>query len=89
MGHLLPHLSNRWGSLHFTLEKAVSTLLTNLYANALVAKPKSRRTQPKTDRNAQIRRLYAEGRPVPDLAKQFKISAARVYQLLGDRRNST
>jgi hypothetical protein len=86
MGHLLPHLSNRWGSLHFTLEEAVSTLLKRLHDNALITTPKSRRTQPKTERNAEIRRLYAEGHSVPDLAKQFRISAARVYQILGDRR---
>jgi Mor family transcriptional regulator len=82
MGHLLPHLSNRWGSLHFTLEEAVSTLLKRLYGNVLITVPKSRRTQPKTDRNAEIQRLYGEGHSVPDLAKQFKISAARVYQVL-------
>jgi Mor family transcriptional regulator len=48
----------------------------------LPTEPQSRKTPKKAERNRQIQAQYAEGIPVPQLAKEYGISEQRVHQIL-------
>ena len=62
------------------VESGVAALLERLYLNPLrLPIPQN---SPKTDRNTEIRALYANGLSIPKLARQFGISNARVHQIL-------
>lgn len=66
------------------LTESVLYLLWLLYQDQPLPQnePISRKTPPKTDRNDEIRQLYAEGWSVPKLSKHFEISKPRIYQIL-------
>jgi len=87
MGHRLPHAFTADGSFVFTLETAISSLISRLYIDLpLPASPQSQATPKQADRNADIRARYAAGISVPELARDYGISKARVYQILRSRR---
>jgi Mor family transcriptional regulator len=63
-------------------------MISLLYAGFSVSStPKSEKTPPKPERNELIRKRYAEGITGPELAKEFGLSRARIYQILGKRHN--
>lgn len=62
---------------------AVFTLIERLYAG--ISRPDKAitgKSQPKTERNNEVKRLYSIGWKVPDIAKYFGVSIPRVYQIL-------
>jgi hypothetical protein len=83
MGHRLPHAFTADGSFIFTLEDAISRLVNRLYGGLpFPTRPQSQATPKKVARNAEIRARYKEGVSVPELAREYKISTKRVYQIL-------
>jgi hypothetical protein len=71
------------------LNEAVFALLARLYANVPSAPPpltKQERNQIVgerfAERNERIRKLYAEGTILKDLAQMFGISKARAHQII-------
>jgi hypothetical protein len=87
MGHMLPHAFTARGSLLSSLEFAVARILALLYKGIqLPHKPKSGKTPREAARNAEMQEKYATGMSVPALAKEYGISASRVYQILGGKR---
>ena len=80
-------LSPVWGISVHSLEDAAHRILKLLYADQPPSKtPISNVTPKKIHRNAEIKRRYADGESVPDLAKAFGISEQRVHQILRGRR---
>ena len=76
-----------WGTSVHSLERATQALLRLLYTGQLAPDvPQSNKTPEKVKRNAEIKRRYAEGESVPDLAREFGISEQRVHQILRGRR---
>ena len=65
--------------------QAAKYLLSTLYQIPPL-QPVISKTNPKIDRNVEIRRLYAAGWSVPKLSREFGISKPRVYQILNNRR---
>lgn len=87
MGHTLPHALSASGSFAFSLANAISHVIGLLYKSAPIPQePQTDGTKPKKQRNAEIRARYAVGVSVPDLAQEYDISKARVYQILRGRR---
>jgi len=87
MGHRLPHAFTADGSFVFSLENAISSLVTRLYIGLPVPiTPQSQATPKQVDRNAEIRDKYEAGTIVPDLAREYGISTKRVYQILRGKR---
>lgn len=85
MGHMLLEAYRTSGSFALTVSLAVQHLLSLLYKDkSLPLSPPSGKTQKKTTRNAEIRAKYAAGVSVPELAKEYRISKERVYQILKD-----
>lgn len=66
-----------------SLHDAVLSLTERLYAGT--SRPDESvtgKSQPKTERNNEVKRLYSIGWKVPDIAKYFGVSIPRVYQIL-------
>ncbi len=64
-----------------SLSEAVSWLLQLLYSTPSQPKVPSKNAR-KAARNAEIQALYVAGWTIPQLARRFSISNARVHQLL-------
>ena len=66
-----------------SLQDAVLGLIERLYAGIVPPdKPITGKSEPKTERNNEVKRLYSIGWKVPDIAKYFGVSVPRVYQIL-------
>ncbi|MCL4251601.1 MAG: hypothetical protein KJ065_25850 [Anaerolineae bacterium] len=66
-----------------SLQEAVFTLIERLYAG--ISRPDKAitgKSQPKTERNNEVKRLDSIGWTVPDIARYFDVSIPRVYQIL-------
>jgi Mor family transcriptional regulator len=62
---------------------AIQHLLKVLYkGRAIPNTPPTRKQVAKMFRNLQIKKLYAEGVSVPELAEMFNISRQRIHQIL-------
>jgi len=80
-------LSPVWGISVHSLKQATQAVLLLLYQGQLIPQvPKSDKWKRKTRRNKQIRDRYAEGESIPELAKAFGLSNARVHQILHGKR---
>ena len=76
-----------WGISVHSLKQATQAVLLLLYRDQPVPQfPKSDKWKRKTRRNEQIRARYAEGESIPELAKAFGLSNARVHQILHGKR---
>src|SRR5574337_1112899 len=62
------------------LENAAQTLLAVLYA--VPPEPLITKTTPKTDRNAELRALYAQGWTPKKLSQKYGISRTRVHEIV-------
>lgn len=72
------------GGISFpSLENAIQSILRRFYAgqNPLTT-PISQQTPEQTERNAEIRTQHAAGKTVKELAKAYRISIKRIYQIL-------
>jgi Mor family transcriptional regulator len=70
-----------------SLEAAIQTILTRLYAGfSFPAQPIARKSPKKTERNAQIRKRFAAGEGISDLGREFGLTPQRVYQIVHRRR---
>jgi hypothetical protein len=86
MGHRLPHPYKGWGTLFFSVESAVAEIIHRLYSGFISpTTPQSDKTPSKAGRNAEILARYAAGETVIDLAAEYGISPARVYQIISRR----
>lgn len=87
MGHTLPHAYSAGGSFVFSLENAITRLVDHLYRGLpLPIAPQSQGTPKQEQRNAEVRAKYEAGAGVPDLASEYGVSVARVYQILRGKR---
>jgi hypothetical protein len=76
-------LSPVWGISVHSLEDAAQGILKLLYLDQSPPKsPLNNSTPTKIRRNSEIKRRYANGESVPDLARVFRISEQRVHQIL-------
>lgn len=77
-----------WGNSVHTLEGATQRILKLLYGDeTLPPTPISNKIPQKTARNEAIRRRYAAGESVPELARAFRVSQQRVHQILRGRQH--
>jgi hypothetical protein len=75
------------GGISFlTLDQAIQYMVSLLYAGFSAFSPKAEKRLAEIARNNLIRARYAEGVSGPDLAKQFGLSTARIYQILRGKR---
>jgi len=66
-----------------SLQEAVLSLIERLYAGIVRPDgPITGKSQPKTERNNEVKRLYSIGWKVPAIATYFGVSIPRVYQIL-------
>jgi len=80
-------LKARIGISVHSLKQATQAVLLLLYRDQPIRQvPKSDKLKRKTRRNKQIRAQYAEGESIPELAKAFGLSNARIHQILHGRR---
>ena len=86
MEHSLPQAFTAWGSFIFDLKSATTYFIKQLYQYEQAPEYPVSDNPKKRDRNTEIRQLYADGEGVPDLAKAFAISKARIYQILKGKR---
>ncbi|MFP4324223.1 MAG: helix-turn-helix domain-containing protein [Anaerolineales bacterium] len=76
-----------WGTSVHSLETATQTVLRLLYSGQPTPQnPQSNKTPRKVKRNDEIRERYAQGETIPELAKAFGLSNARVHQILHGKR---
>lgn len=83
----LPH-KPVWGNSVHSLENATARILKLLYGGETPPPtPISNKIPQKAARNETIKRRYAAGESVPDLAREFGISEQRVHQILRGRQH--
>jgi hypothetical protein len=86
MGHSLPQALTAWGKFVIDVNSATRFFLRELYNfKAPPEQPLTYRAE-KTARNDEIRRRYQEGESIPELAKAYGLSNARIHQILHRRR---
>ena len=71
-----------------TLESSIHTLITRLYAGfSIPEKPITQKHVPKSERNMRLILRYSAGEGLSDLAREFRLSPQRVFQIVNGRRN--
>jgi hypothetical protein len=87
MGHRLPQALTAWGKFVSDVRTATHFFLKELYSFQTPPEKPLSDVIEKTERNAEIRERYTQGETIPELARAYGISNARVHQILRGRPN--
>ena len=87
MGHTLPQALTAWGKFVIDVRTATNFFLKELYQFQTPPDQPQNDIGEKKQRNAEIRERYAKGETIPELARAYGISNARVHQIIRGRPN--